>query len=185
MRTNWKKIALAIVLAILLGWLLYMAYQSKVDKPFKVVNLSVKNKIINEEFPAYYDTILSVGLDNINIMGITIELHQISESTKNKMDGFETKAHLRYYNDVYYLFADKWDRDQTLTILSHELIHIMQYHSGMLSYKDGIVFWQNSPNLVHYEQYDLKNTEYTNRPWEDDAFKKQNDMERSITDVLY
>ena len=185
MRVNWKKLTIAILLTILLGWLMYLLYQSNIDKPFNVVNLSFKNKIINEEFPVYYDTILSVGLDNINIRDITIELHQISESTKTKLEGVEIKAHLRYSDGIYYLFVDKWGRGETITILSHELIHIMQYHSGILYYMDGIVFWHSAPNLIHYEEYDLNNTDYVSRPWEDDAFKKQNDMERSITDILY
>lgn len=185
MKINYKHIALAVLSAILIVWVVYLIMQSQTDKPFNKVNLSYKNYIKNDSFPKYYDTILSVGLDNIDIMGIDVELYQISEATKSKFEGLELKAHLRYYEGTYYLFVDKWDREEAFNVLSHELIHIMQYHSGILSYKDGMVTWQKSNNLSHYEQYDLNNTEYDIRPWEDDAFKRQGDMEASIRDVLY
>lgn len=182
MKINWKVVVIVILISILIGMLVTSILIKPEDKPFKEISLSYKNTIVNNTFPAYYDTILSVGLDNLEIMGITLELHQISDATKNKMEGFETKAHLRYYDGVYYLFADKWDRQDALEILSHELVHITQYHSGNLSFNNGIVTWKSSDNV---QEYDLNNIQYTERPWEDEAFKKQNDIETTIKETLY
>lgn len=146
---------------------------------FNQVKLSESNGnfITNTEFPKYYDTILSVGLEGAGIIGAYVVVGQLTDVAKEQFNG-ELKAHVRFYNGVYYLFTNKMDRLEAITVISHEIIHIHQYNSGQLFYENGEITWNN-------EKYDLSELEYDNRPWEEDAFDREGDLSDKITQILY
>ena len=152
---------------------------SNEDKPFNQVVLSEDNMVINYTSINYYDTVLSVGLDMAGVDGVLVRMESLSDAAKSNFDG-ELKAHIRYYNGVYYLFVDELDREDAITIIAHEIIHILQYNSGQLQYDlaNGYVIWEN-------ETIDPTRVSYDDRPWEQDAHQRDGQLSVKIRDILY
>ena len=78
------------------------------------------------------------------------------------------------------MFIDNFGRKEAIEVIAHEIIHIQQYQTNELSYdhESGILEWQGKLFGTHQ-------LEYSNRPWESDAFDKQGQLESKISDVLY
>ena len=144
---------------------------------FKEISLSENNSVINKELPAYYDTIISVGLDAAGISGVYVVVGQLTDAAKEQFNG-ELKAHIRFYNGVYYLFTNEMDKAEAIRVISHELIHINQYNTGQLIYDDGEITWNG-------EKYDLSTLDYDYRPWEKDAFDREGDLSNKISELLH
>ena len=175
MKNNIWKI-LGIILLIVLILILILTTK-KEDKPFNQIELSYRNTITNTASPSYYDTILSVGMDQMNISGYSVLVNKLSDNAKSQFDG-ELSAHIRYVNSNFYLFIDDMDRKDAIDVISHEIIHMQQYISGDLIYnKDGNVNWKG-------EIIDLKSSEYDKRPWESDAFSRQIKLSNSIEKII-
>jgi hypothetical protein len=144
---------------------------------FKEITLSENNSIINKELPTYYDTVISVGLDAAGLTGVYIVVGQLTDAAKDQFNG-ELKAHIRFYNGVYYLFTNEMDRTEAIRVISHELIHVNQYNTGQLVYDNGEITWNG-------EKYDLSTLDYDYRPWEKNAFDKEGDLSNKISEILY
>lgn len=65
------------------------------------------------------------------------------------------------------LKVDNWHNfNHLLETLCHEFVHVKQYcNKEMIDVKNGVVF-----NGIFYS---FKNTDYENRPWEEEAYKLQ------------
>jgi hypothetical protein len=174
-----KGIIIGVVLFLIIALFFLLKSSIADDKPFNQVILSENNFILNNTNTSYYDTVLSVGLDLVGINGATIQFENLSESAKSQFDG-ELKAHIRYYNNIYYLFIDNTSREESIQVIAHEIIHMIQYNSGQLKYDNqtGIIEWNG-------EQLTIETTEYDKRPWETDAFQRDNQLSNSIRDILY
>lgn len=174
-----KHILLQVILGvILIGVIVLISVKARAtEEPFKQIELSNNNSITNTVSIPYLDTIMSVGLDEMGIAGITLVISDLSDASKNQFNG-ELKAHIRYFNGVYYLFTDKFGRNESIEVISHEIIHIFQYNTGKLYYDEsGQVFWDG-------EAFDLENVEYDKRPWERDAFSQSGKLYSRIHDKL-
>jgi hypothetical protein len=175
MKNNTIKIVVGVLLFIILLFLIsQLKYE---DKPFNNVTLSTNNNIINNTYPTYYDTVLSVAMEQMGIRGQIVVINKITDAAKNNFDG-TLKAHIRYFNGIFYLFTENFNREETIEVLSHEVIHMDQYLSGDLYYENGEVVWLG-------EVIDLNSKEYEDRPWENDAFSKQTELIRLVTNTLY
>lgn len=180
MKSNWKKIGIAIgvvVLVVVAGIL--MANSFTQEEPYKQVELPLNNSVVNNNMPTYYDTALSIALDQAGLTGITVVINPLSDQAKSQFDG-ELKAHIRSFNGIYYLFIAELDREDAIEVLSHETIHLTQYQDGDISYDQntGIVYWKG-------EEFNLENVTYEKRPWEEDAFQKQGQLIAGVTNILY
>lgn len=147
------------------------------DKPFKQIELSYRNAVNNYENPSYYDTILQVGLDNMGIEGVIVNVMKLSDGAKSQFDG-ELKAHVRYVGENFYLFIDEMEREEAIQVISHEIIHMEQYMSGDLVYNGTNVIWLG-------QEISLNSKEYEDRPWERDAFKRENELSDNISKILW
>lgn len=147
------------------------------DKPFNQIELSNNNTIVNNNFPKYYDTVLSVAMDQMGLSGYVVVLYDLTDNAKSQFDG-ELKAHIRYVNSNFYLFSEGFDRQESIDVLTHEVIHMQQYASGDLIYENDQVIWKN-------EQIDLESKEYERRPWENDAFEKGSQLSNTVKSILY
>lgn len=174
-----KIIWIGLVLLILASVLLLINNVSADDKPFNRLTLPENNNIINVVGISYYDTILSVGLDAAGLNGMTVQIEKLSNAAKDQFDG-ELKAHIRYYNGIYYLFIDEFDRMESIEVISHEIIHVLQYNSGQLYYdmQSGNVVWDG-------ETISLNEISYDKRPWEMDAQQRSVQLNNMIVDILY
>ena len=175
MKKNIVKIVVGVVLLIIILFLIFRTNSG--EKPFNQVHLSEDNSIYNEKFPTYYDTILSVAMNEVGLIGHNVILRELSEGAKSQFDG-ELKAHIRYENNDFYLFTERMDKKESITVLSHEVIHMLQYTSGNLSYSNGNVTWMG-------EVLELNSKEYEQRPWETEAFQKQSKLIGMVNKSLW
>lgn len=177
MKTSWKIFGVILGLAILITILGISLLSSDKEEYFDQVVLSSNNVIVNTTGNVkYYDTIVSVGLDIARIEGITLVFSDLSDAAKINFGG-DLKAHLRYFNGTYYIFVGALDREQAIEVLAHEIIHINQYLTQEFIYEDGIATWQG-------EEYSLEGP-YEERPWEVDAYQRQEVLKTAILATLY
>lgn len=175
MKNNIVKIVVGVILIIFILFLIFKTGTG--NKPFNKIDLVENNFIRNETLPSYYDTILSVAMSESGLVGQNVLISELSSVAKNQFDG-DLKAHLRYSNNIFYLFIEPMDRDDAIEVLSHEVIHMLQYSSGNLSYLDGKVTWMG-------EVLDLNSKEYLDRPWENEAFRKQSQLIEVVRELLW
>ena len=139
-----RKTLIILVLSVLLvGLISFLLINTSFSEEsyFNQVKLSDNNFITNTEVSTFYDTIISVGLDEVGVSGVNVVVSELSNGAKEKFDYGELKAHVRYFNGTYYLFLDKYDRRESIDIISHEIIHISQYNTGQLIYENGELYW--------------------------------------------
>ena len=76
------------------------------------------------------------------------------------------------------IYIDNFSRDEYITILSHELIHLKQYYNGELKINSTDVIWKG-------DIIDLTLYTYENRPWEREAFDNENKIYFEMKKILY
>lgn len=175
MKNNIVKIIVGLIILAILLFLIFR--KGTGEKQFNEIQLTENNFIYNEKFPTYYDTILMVAMDEVELAGFNVILRELSDKTKSQFDG-ELKAHIRYENDDFYLFTNTMDRKEAIEVFSHEVIHMLQYRSGNLIYTNGNVTWMG-------EVLDLNSKEYEQRPWEMEAFQQQTKLISLVEGSLY
>ncbi len=175
-----KTLVILVLSVLLVGFISFLLINTPVREEgyFNQVELSDNNFVTNSEPNTFYDTIISVRLDEAGISGINVVVSELSFGAKENFDYGELKAHVRYFNGTYYLFLDKYDRREAIDIISHEIIHISQYNTGQLSYENGVLYWEG-------KFYDLENLDYDNRPWERDAFSRESVLASKVSKKLY
>ena len=174
-----KTLIILITSILVIGTVLFLSINASAEEGhFNQVELSGNNFITNSEGIAFYDTIISVGLDEAGISGANIVVSELSDNAKEQFSSGELKAHVRYFNGTFYLFLDKYDRREAMEIISHEIIHIVQYNTGQLIYENGQLYWEG-------QEYDLEKLDYDNRPWERAAFSGETDLSTKVYNKLY
>jgi hypothetical protein len=178
---NYIKYFFVGILLFLIGVAIWKTIQDeKKYQYFKKVKLNSLNHIINRTNIDYLDTVISVGLNKLDIRGITLIIYPLKEETKKIFaeNDFELKAYIRGVNKQYIIWIDKMDKLKTINTLSHELIHLKQYETNRLIVNDKVVIWKG-------EKIDLMNVPYSERPWEIEAFEKETDLNILIRKELF
>lgn len=177
---NRKTLIILLSTLMVLGLILFLVINvsAKEEEYFNQIELSENNIITNSNGVAFYDTIISVGLDEAGLYGVSVVVSELTSGAKEQFTYGELKAHVRYFNGVFYLFLDKNDRRESIEIISHEIVHMVQYKSGQLIYENGELYWEG-------QKYDLENMDYDNRPWERDAFSRETDLGMKVYSKLY
>ena len=177
MKNKYIKIIIIAVILFFVLLLLISRLSSQKEESFKLIELPTNNSITNNVYPMYYDSVLLVAMNQMDIDGYSVVINKLSDISKNQFDG-ELKAHIRFHKGVFYLFADDFNRRESIEVLSHEVIHIQQYTSSDLIYEDGYVMWLG--DLI-----ELNSKEYEQRPWENDAFLRQTELIKKVEEILY
>lgn len=180
MEKNYLGKLLLIVSPIaIVGLIIYFVVTSQ-EKTFQKVELNYNNTVFNFTETKYYDTIILVGLDQLGLNAININVQPLTLEAKLDFQnqGGDLLAHIREFNGTYFLYISENSRDQSIKIIAHELIHLDQYNSQRLIYKNGEVFWNN-------KKFDLTEILYEQRPWEDDAYSRGTELESKIRSILY
>lgn len=175
-----KKIILLLLLlflALVFVGFYYINNNDGGDDYFNNITLSENNLIVNNAQPKYIDTILSVGLDQAGLAGVTVVVNEMSDGAENMIPDYELKAHIREWGGVFYLFIGSVSKSEAIKVLSHEIIHIHQYYSDELKYFDGKVYWKG-------DEYDLNDVNYDKRPWEEDAFDRERPLSNAVGAIL-
>jgi len=174
-----KNIGATLAFILVFSGLTLIVISGSLKKPRKTVTLSSHNIIDNYIANAYYDTVLSIALDKLEVKGVNIRILPLSKKTKLEFDG-ELKAHLRYKDNQFYLYTDFLHNSEIIDVFSHEAIHVQQYLSKDFVYNANTAkaYWKG-------EEVDLDKISYDKRPWEIEAFKKQWSVSEKVYDDLY
>ena len=176
LRSNKFWIIVSVVL-LLVGLVMWLSQQE--EKPFKKVELTNRNIVVNYTDMGFLDTIGHVGLDTLGLCDITLYIKPLSNNAKvNFGSEIELKALMYGHGNEYVIWIDHVGREEGVTVISHELIHLLQYRSRELVYEGFYVYWNRA-------KYDIKETAYNSRPWEVDAFERQAPLQKAIRGVLY
>ncbi len=172
---TWIKIILILIFVLFI--ILFFALSQNENNTFNKVSFNDNNKIYNKTEETFLDTITLAGMHALNIKNTAILITpiQISEIENN----IELKAYIKETTGGYIIFIKRSDKDESIKIISHELVHLNQLISKRLISKDSIIIFDN----VKY--YINNMPEYEKRPWEIEAFSNQYIIENKITTMLY
>ena len=171
-------IGAVVVTAIAIG-----IYYSETSKPKSIVPVEIEDKsnlVFNFTSQSYYDTIILTGLQILGIQDVGVTVEPLSDKAKENFakQGGELAAHLREYYGSYYLYIDPAPLNEAIDVIAHELIHLKQYNTSELVFKNDTLTWRNKI----YERNELS---YGERPWEIDADEKGNELAKQIKEKLY
>jgi uncharacterized protein YjaZ len=170
-----------IVIAIVLALIILFLSIPREEKPFNQVDLSIKtNTVLNSTGISYYDTILHVGLSEAGLENLILSVYPLSENAIQNFreQGGDLAAHVREQDGYYYLFISPTSKSESITIIAHEIIHVLQYESDRLKFSDGLVTWEGETYLLNELKYDF-------RPWEAEAFNQERKLANQISSILY
>lgn len=157
---------------IIVGAFFFLVIKS--EKPFSQTPLVEKNTIVNLTGIPYYDTVFHTAMNLIGMTGVEVQVRLLSNAVR---DG-DLKAHVREAGGIYYVFIDDLGRVESIEVIAHELIHIVQMQTGEFTYKDGAITWQG-------KNYTLEQLPYERRPWEIDAFNSGESLYEETKKELY
>jgi predicted metallopeptidase len=168
-----------VILTLILLFFLFKSLNK--ETPFSRIQLSPSNIIFNSTSNSYMDTIVSVGLDELKIKDVVVIIRPITpdilDMLKSKESSLDIKAFIIGREDTYVIYVVNLSRTTAIEVLSHELIHLQQTETGKLIKGTTSVKWEGieySPELP-----------YDERPWEREAFDKQNQLLNDIKTTLY
>jgi len=182
MKSKLKTIGIFIFILGML-YFMFVPLSRPIDK-FKNIEFKQENFILNQTNKPYLDTILHVGLKHLNIKGVTILVKDLNNEIKDKIteqDGLITEAFIFGEGNQYIIYIDDFNRIKSIIVLSHELIHLQQYHDERIINYDDEMVWNN----MIYTNEEIKDMYYFNRPWEKEAFDNQEGLNKKIKKDLY
>ena len=152
------------------------------EQTFNRIDIQTTNMVSNRTDTDYLDSIVYVGLNEMNLDSIAITIRQISPDVQAMFDSeSQLKAHIIGKGNQYIIFVDEMSRDEAIKVLSHELIHLKQYYTKKLILEKDKVYWDGE----EIYQREINETEYQRRPWEAEAFAGQRGLENKIREILY
>ena len=152
------------------------------EQTFNRIDIQTTNMVANRTDRDYLDSIVYVGLNELNLDSVAITIRQISPDVQARFDSeSQLKAHIIGKENQYIIFVDEMSRDEAIKVLSHELIHLKQYYTKKLILEKDKVYWDGR----EIYQTEINETEYQRRPWEAEAFAGQRGLENKIREILY
>ena len=178
MKVIHKKI-LFISIVVSLCLLVVYLYSNMEERYFNKINIERTNFVTNKTDMKYIDTIIYVGLKNLNLTGINIIVFPLTDKMRDNFDDkFQLKGQIRGNEKQYAMWIDNIGRSEAIKVISHELIHLKQYNSEELTVNRDSIFWKGKiVNILDYS--------YESRPWEIDAFSKGDSLANKNIKVLY
>lgn len=152
------------------------------EKTFKIFDIKTTNMISNRTEDSYLDTIIYVGLNELNIDSTAVTIKPIIQTAQEQFESDGTlEANIIGKDRQYVIFLGNMSRDKAIKVLSHELIHLQQYATRKLILQNYGVIW-NGDNMPEYE---LSYIKYNDRPWEVEASYEQKSLDLKIRKILY
>lgn len=174
MTTKNKNIGL-IILFLFLAIIAIIVFTYR-EKTFNLVELGKENAVLNRTDKLYLDTIVSVGLNELGISGITVLIDPLEKELTT--EEFEILAHIIGTQNQFIIYTNEFSREKALEVMSHELIHLQQYNTGRLVKTDGGVIWEG------YYIESIEEIPYMARPWELEAFVLGENLKRTLRVIL-
>ena len=191
--TTKVKWIIGIILLITIGFILFKksfldrlkfkinigTYQ---EQPFKQFDIETTNMVANRTEDNYLDSVVYVGLNELGMDSLAVTIRPITDEVKQQFDSEGTlKAHILGRGRQYIIFLDDMGRDESIKVLSHELIHLRQYVTQKLILHKNEVIWDGKV----ISEYKVSESKYNDRPWEIEAFAEQRQLENKIRNILY
>ena len=179
MKTKTYKYILFTLLALLIGYFIYLALTYE-EKPFSKIEINTTNMVSNKTEMSHVDTVLFVGLKELGLNHITILVKPMDDYTKSKFKkmGIDISAYVSGGGNQYMLYLVDMNRRVSIDVLSHELIHLSQYHTDRLDIAPDVIHWDG--NI-----YAPNDFEYNDRPWEVEARYRGGKLEHKMKKILY
>lgn len=174
-----KKTLFVVAALLLLGALIWWVAQSpQPTTHYKQIDLVEANDIINTTELNYLDTVVHVGMNELDLMGVKVLIQPMSDRIRNQFEtaeGMELEAYVAEWMDGYTICVNpNLGHERAIEVMSHELIHLQQYHSkDLVVGDDTIVLWMG-------QRYDVLGLPYSDRPWERAAFSSQRELANRI-----
>lgn len=163
------------ILSLVLLLVIYLLVTYK-ETTFNRVELVKINGVLNRTEQQFLDTIVHVGLKELNISGVTVLIEVIEEPII--FNEIEIQAYIVGNQNQFIIFTNKFSRKKAIEVISHELIHLNQYKTKELQKMSDTVVWKNVPYLF------VSLIPYFDRPWEIEAFVLGADLERKVNKIL-
>lgn len=173
---KWKEL---IILVLIVATIITVVVVKSEDRPLKKVDISTSNHVANLTSRTYLDTILVAGLKELKIENTFIVIKTLTNTEKDFVGiTYDIEGLVVNSGDQYIIYIIDTNKDKSIDILSHELIHFTQYYKKQLLIKGASVVWKDS-------LYDGINIKYEERPWEIDAFNRQTELKKKMISNLY
>lgn len=176
MKSISKKGIAAILIVISIIILLIVFFREK-DVPFKKIEFNSGNTVYNRDLPTYMDTIVLAGLETLHFKNLNVMIQPLKIKNTGDLD---YEAYIVESFGNYFIFTKNLSRSKAMRVLPHELIHLEQYANGQIEIKGDSLIWNFSEI---YNSQDLP--EYSERPWEIEAFKRSPNLKNQIEQILY
>jgi hypothetical protein len=151
-----------------------------------ITDYKQSNQVINHINNNYIESIIYAGLSELEIDSVTVNLYYLPINLKSV--NLNNKIHIIQalifkntdYNYSIFVNSNSINSNDIIEHISHELIHLKQFNTNRL-----IVF--NNLNIIRFDNkmYLTTETDYRNRPWEQEAFDNQEELEARILNILY
>jgi hypothetical protein len=187
------KWIIGIILLIIIGFILFrksfldgLKFKMNIgiyqEQTFKQFDIETTNMVANRTEDNYLDSVVYVGLNELGMDSIAVTIRPITDEVKQQFDSEGTlKAHILGRGRQYIIFLDDMGRDESIKVLSHELIHLRQYVTQKLILHKNEVIWDGKV----ISGYEVSESKYNDRPWEIEAFAEQRQLESKIRNILY
>jgi hypothetical protein len=177
-----SKIILIILLLIVLFLGLYFL-KRKPEVPFKDIELpNTSNFINNRTENKYLDTVILLAADRLGIDAAIISVFPMNEQVRinfERENNISLTAFIIGSDYRYAIYTQDLDRMESITVLSHELIHLKQYQTKRLVIiGNGVVEWEG-------QKIDVNLIPYNDRPWEREAFREETKISKDLKKILY
>jgi hypothetical protein len=194
---NWKLIVIILLVIIfgfgVLGYIKRMEFRERVmtlmeigifkeEEFLDTIEIESENVITNRTDNEFYDKIVEVGLYELGIDSVYVRINEITDEAKSNFDiDTELRAHIVGRGNQYTIWIDEMGQDESIKVLSHELIHLEQYRNREIILEEYYVVWRG----VNYTYGDIERMDYLKRPWEIDAINKSKKLRESVEGILY
>ncbi len=177
-----SKIILIILLLIVLFLGIYFL-NKKTQVPFKDIELpNTSNFINNRTENKYLDTVILLAADKLGIDAAIISVFPMNEEVRinfERENNISLNAFIIGSDYRYAIYTQDLDRMESITVLSHEMIHLKQYNSKRLVViGNGVVEWEG-------QKMDVNSIPYNERPWEREAFNQETKIAKELKKILY
>jgi len=148
------------------------------EKTFEYKPISKDNLVWSRTTKNYLDTIVSVGLDILDVKGVSVHIKDMDKDVE--VGEYTIDAYINGIPTQYIIHVNtKLSRDVSINVMAHELIHLLQIERGDLVQGKNSVIWMGKI------YNDPKSIPYLSREWELQAYKDGIQLEKKLRSRLY
>lgn len=174
---------IVLVLLILILVLIIIFRPKSTTTYFRPVYLPTKNFVKNSTDKKYIDTVTLIGLQELSIENVSVEIIPLTDEIRSKFDsGLDLKAAIIGNKYHFLMYVGDINRNGAIEVISHELIHLQQYHTEKLKVINERELWWDGKLIDHSI---VETIPYEQREWEAEAFNYQRILGQKIERILF